>query len=57
MEQSVDQGLVLFGHTVDAIGELDEVLWWVVRIGRVGLVIGSVMVGSHGSSRYHARNG
>ena len=53
LEQGVYQGLVLLGHAVNAVGELDKVLRWVVRIGGVGLVVGSIMVRSHGSSRDH----
>ena len=53
LEQGIYQGLVLLSHAVDAIGELDEILWRLVWVGRVGLVVSSIVVRSHGSSRDH----
>ena len=44
----------MFDHAVNAVGKLNDILWWVVWIGRVGLMVGSIMVRSHGSSRDHA---
>ena len=43
----------MFGHAVDAVGKLDEVLWWVVWIGGVVLMVGIIIVRRLGSSRDH----
>ncbi|CAL5401480.1 unnamed protein product [Camellia sinensis] len=53
LEQSIDQGLVLLGHAVNTVSKFDDVLWWVVWMGRVCLMIGGIMVGGHGPSRDH----
>ncbi|THG04299.1 hypothetical protein TEA_000763 [Camellia sinensis var. sinensis] len=41
------------GVAVNAVGELGEILWWVVWVRGVGLGIGNVVLRSHGSSCDH----
>ena len=43
----------MLDQAVNAVGELGEILWWVVWIGRVSLVVGNIVVKSHGSSCDH----
>ena len=44
----------MLGHADNVVGKLDKILWWVVWIRGVGLMVGSIIVRSHGSSRDHA---